>query len=123
MSIFRLFPFSLLIAIGVTSAAAQSTPEKTPAVAQSMDSALIEIGAGLYQPRLNQFGSGLPPHVLIYKRDAQADDTLCYSMRSYKVARDSSASDATHPAGYSTCQPAARFRTYSIKQPIPPVQP
>ncbi|MGA8269924.1 MAG: hypothetical protein WB919_00065 [Candidatus Sulfotelmatobacter sp.] len=120
MSPFRLLPFSLLLAVGVTSAAAQSAPEKTPAVAQSTESALVEVGAGLYQPRLNQFGL---PHNFISRPDVQADDTLCYSMRSYKVARDSSDSDSTHPAGYSTCQPAARFRTYSIKQPVPAGQP
>jgi|ERR1700678_190366 hypothetical protein len=120
MSLFRLLPFSLLLAVGVTSAAAQSAPEKTPAVAQSTDSALIEVGAGLYQPRFNQFGV---PHNFISSPEAQADDTLCYSMRSYKVARDDPRSDSTHPTGYSTCQPAARFRTYSIKQPILPGQP
>jgi hypothetical protein len=33
----------------------------------------------------------------------------CYAIRSYVVARDSRDSDSTHPAGYSTCQPAARY--------------
>jgi hypothetical protein len=33
----------------------------------------------------------------------------CYAIRSYVVARDSKDSDSTHPAGYSTCQPAARY--------------
>jgi hypothetical protein len=40
-------------------------------------------------------------------RDA---DTTCYAIRSYVVVRDSNDSDSTHPAGYSTCQPAARYR-------------
>ena len=39
----------------------------------------------------------------------QAADTICYSIRNYLVARDSKSSDATHPAGYSTCQPASRY--------------
>ena len=37
-------------------------------------------------------------------------DTLCYSIRSYVVKRDSKHSDSVHPAGYSTCVPAARYR-------------
>ena len=39
-----------------------------------------------------------------------AADTLCYSIRSYLVKRDSKHSDSVHPAGYSTCVPAARYR-------------
>ena len=38
------------------------------------------------------------------------DETLCYTMRSYVVARDSKDSDSVHPAGYSTCLPASRYR-------------
>jgi hypothetical protein len=37
-------------------------------------------------------------------------DSLCYTIRSYVVARDSKHSDAVHPAGYSTCQPASKYR-------------
>ena len=40
----------------------------------------------------------------------QGDDTLCYKIRSYVVARDSKDSDSVHPVGYSTCQPASRYR-------------
>ena len=38
------------------------------------------------------------------------DDTLCYKIRSYVVARDNKDSDSVHPVGYSTCQPASRYR-------------
>jgi hypothetical protein len=38
------------------------------------------------------------------------DDTTCYAIRSYVVARDSKNSDSTHPVSYSTCQPASRYR-------------
>jgi hypothetical protein len=37
-------------------------------------------------------------------------DATCYTMRSYVVERDSKDSDSTHMTGYSTCQPASRFR-------------
>jgi hypothetical protein len=38
------------------------------------------------------------------------DDTVCYKIRSYVVARDNRESDSVHPVGYSTCQPASRYR-------------
>lgn len=38
------------------------------------------------------------------------DDTVCYKIRSYVVARDNKDSDSVHPVDYSTCQPASRYR-------------
>jgi hypothetical protein len=46
-------------------------------------------------------------------QDGLEGDTTCYTIRSYVVARDSKHSDATHAAGYSTCQPSTRFRLKS----------
>jgi hypothetical protein len=37
------------------------------------------------------------------------EDTTCYAIRSYVVERDSSDSDSTHAAGYSTCRRASRY--------------
>lgn len=37
-------------------------------------------------------------------------DATCFTIRSYVVARDSKDSDSTHITGYSTCQPASRYR-------------
>jgi hypothetical protein len=37
-------------------------------------------------------------------------DSICYSIRSYVVARDDKDSDSTHPVGSSNCQPASRYR-------------
>lgn len=56
-----------------------------------------------------------PPNVRIDPMTVQSveqfrNDTLCYTMRSYVVARDSRNSDSVHPVGYSTCQPASRYR-------------
>jgi hypothetical protein len=39
-----------------------------------------------------------------------SQDTMCYAIRSYVVARDSKASDSTHPVSYSTCQKASRYQ-------------
>ena len=41
---------------------------------------------------------------------ALTGDVTCYTMRSYRVARDSKDSDSTHAAGYTTCQPTAQYR-------------
>lgn len=35
---------------------------------------------------------------------------FCLKIRSYLMKRDSKASDSTHLAGYSTCQPAGKYR-------------
>jgi len=44
------------------------------------------------------------------------NDTTCYRIRSYVVARDSKNSDSTHPVSYSTCQPAARYKVKTTEQ-------
>jgi hypothetical protein len=43
-------------------------------------------------------------------------DTICYAIRSYRVARDSKDSDSTHPAGHSTCQPASRYHLRNAEE-------
>ena len=43
-------------------------------------------------------------------------DATCFTMRSYVVARDSKDSDSTHPTGYSTCQPASKYRVRTTEQ-------
>ncbi len=116
MSIFRLLPLSLLMV--TATVAAQSAPQKSPDALQSSSSGTLNIHAGA---RLEQFG--LPAGSAFDFEGQLQMDTLCYSMRSYKVARDNSQSDSTHPVGYSTCQPAARFRTHTIQGVILPAQP
>jgi hypothetical protein len=70
-------------------------------------------------PRLNEFNER---HMVGPDRQSD-DDTLCYTMRSFKVARDDPHSDATHAAGYSTCQPAARFQVYRTDEQALPAKP
>ncbi len=36
-------------------------------------------------------------------------DNVCYTMRSYIVARESRDSDSTKLVGYSTCQPSSKY--------------
>ena len=115
MSIFRLLPFSLLIV--AATLAAQSAPQTTQNVVQSKNSGTLNIHA---PARLEQSG---PSPTSAFDSDGQLQtDTLCFSMRSYKVARDNPHSDSTHAVGYSTCQPAARFRTHTIEGVILPEQ-
>jgi hypothetical protein len=116
MSIFRLLPLSLLI--GAATVAAQSTPQNGPDAVQSTNSGTLNIHAAA---RWEQ--SSLAPMPAIDLDGQPQTDTLCYSMRTYKVARNNPDSDATHPIGYSTCQPAARFRTYTVKGVLLPEQP
>jgi hypothetical protein len=142
MPISRLLSFSLLIAVCAAQVAAQSSTETTPATIQQNSSPspdlpllfpnlrteqspaepLDRIHAGEYSPRLSQFSV---PHFLLSNPDRQPldDDTLCYTMRSYKVARDNPKSDSTHAAGSSTCQPAARFHMHSIELKTSPAAP
>lgn len=46
---------------------------------------------------------------------ALADGT-CFAIRSYVVARDSKDSDSVHPAGYSTCVPANKYRIRKVER-------
>ena len=48
------------------------------------------------------------------------EGTVCYTMRSYLMAREARDSDVTWPAGYSTCQKASRF---GVKDAVKPVEP
>jgi len=121
MSIFRLLPLSLLIAASAAPLAAQTSPQEAPVAVPSIDSTPLNARIGEYSPGLNQFSV---PKVWLNGPDGQPlGDTFCLKMRSYKVARDHPGSDATHAVGYSTCQPAARFRTYTVKGVILPEQP
>ena len=52
----------------------------------------------------------------LVSKDSSQPDVTCYSIRSYIVARDSKDSDSTHPAGYSTCQRADRYRLKSAEE-------
>jgi hypothetical protein len=47
------------------------------------------------------------------------DDAVCYKIRSFVVARDSKNSDSVHPVGYSTCQPASKYRLRTTEMSTP----
>jgi hypothetical protein len=64
------------------------------------------------QPPFHLDGIGLSQTNLRYVQlpAGEQSDGTCYSIRSYRVTRDDPESDSTRLAGYSTCQPAARFQ-------------
>jgi hypothetical protein len=109
MRIPRLLILSALILAWIPRVVAQS-PEKDTASppADTLDLQRKTPGA----PGTNDYGfsvrtpSKFRPHVLALEQN----DATCYSMRLYRVKRDDADSDSTRPAGYSTCQPAARFQ-------------
>ena len=132
MSIFRLLPLSLLIAVSATPVVAQTSPEKAAVEVQFIDSAPLNARTWEYSPGLNQFGVPIPKSWLtgwnskawLTGLDVQLPgEIFCLKMRTYKVARDNPDSDATHAVGYTTCQPAARFRTHTIQGVILPERP
>ncbi len=97
MNLSRPLILSLLIALCVATAAAQSSPEKTAASSQ-------EVNERRDDSRLDS--ARQRPLTLTL----DANDFTCYTIRSYRVARISPESDTTRPAGYSTCQRASRFQ-------------
>lgn len=46
----------------------------------------------------------------LFVPDLLPGDSVCLKIRSYVMKRDSRDSDSTHLVGYSTCQPASRYR-------------
>jgi hypothetical protein len=114
MHIPRLLLLSLLVPICIAPVAAQSSPEKIPASTQPKLDGLVA------PPELRAHVLPLPANVRARIRDIQpqlpfastlaGNDTVCLSIRSYRVTRDDPKSDSTRLAGYSECQPAARFQ-------------
>jgi hypothetical protein len=120
---------SLLISLCLATAAAQSSPRNNsnsqPAPPQttqaSPDLFQFQLAAGVEAPtpspasRPVQSSAGpvvapLPGSHLPHIVTLEQDDATCYTIRAYRVARESPDSDAVRPAGYSTCQRASRFQ-------------
>lgn len=61
----------------------------------------------------------LPP-TRLSRRDVLEEqrDGVCYTMRTYIVARESRDSDVTYPKAYHECLPEWKIQTRSIEQPV-----
>jgi hypothetical protein len=109
MSVPRLLILSVVILAWVGPVGAQS-PEKS-AVSPPAD--------GLNLPRTTPVAPGTGDDTFTVRAPSrfrpqvlslQQNDATCYSIRLYRVKRDDPESDTTRVAGYSTCQPSARFQ-------------
>ena len=91
-----------------SSAPAAASVEKNPLDRLQIDLFKIDPDGRPFKLEAKTDSSGLGPESLL--NGQLPDDTTCYAIRSYVVARDSKNSDSTHPVSYSTCQPASRYR-------------
>jgi hypothetical protein len=126
MHIPRLLLPALLISACVVPLAAQSPPDKNPVSSRPLLDALITPPEFRTNAPTLEFHGRLadqreaipklqPPKLEFRKQDPTLaqDDTVCLYIRSYRVIRDDPKSDSTRLAGYSECQPAARFQMKS----------
>jgi hypothetical protein len=127
MHIPRLLLPALLISACVAPLAAQSSPDKKPVSSRPLLDGLITPSEfRTSTPALEFHGQlagqspeAIPkPHApklesLEQDPTLAQDDAVCLYIRSYRVIRDDPKSDSTRLAGYSECQPAARFQMKS----------
>ena len=99
MSVRRLLVLSLLILLCVATVAAQSPSDKT----HGSSSAASESKKDSPETRAPESSS---QHILTLEQN----DAICYTLRTYRVARLSPESVATKPAGYSSCLRSTRFQ-------------
>ena len=129
MYISRLLILPLLIPVCGQPVVAQSSKEKSP-IPQSLLTLPQNAQAGIRadQFRLLSHPGGINlshtiplPEFRAHVLTLGQSDVTCYSIRTYRVTRDDPGSDSTTPAGYSTCQPTARFQVKDARNS--PVQP
>jgi hypothetical protein len=124
MHIPRLLLLALLISVCAAPLAAQSSPDKVPVSSRPLlDGLMTPPEFRVNVPVLEFHGQGadqrpetIPklqaPKLEFHAQDPTpaGDDAVCLFIRSYRVIRDDPKSDSTRLAGYSECQPAARFQ-------------
>jgi hypothetical protein len=82
-------------------------PQQTdPAQLSGDDMNILQAKVNLLQAVLD---ANLDKGVFITPDGAGWGDGICYTMRSYVVARDNRDSDAVHPVSYSTCQMGSKY--------------
>jgi hypothetical protein len=59
---------------------------------------------------MSKLANGQPAYMDMPENESEVVGPACYTSRGYVVARDSRDSGSTRPTGYSTCEPAARYR-------------
>ena len=125
----RLLILSFLISTHVVPAAAQSSTDKSPFAfwspqngllppqefrlhipAQSQDEKSRQLPSPLHWDTRNfSYIQFLPPKFNIHSVTLAQNAAPCYTIRSYRFARENPKSDSTSFIGYSTCQPGTEF--------------
>ncbi len=85
-------------------------PAKAPEDKANRQVELAEVEPGVLNPAVS--GPILLPPIQV-----PDTDHVCFTMRTYVVARDSKDSDSVHPVRYSTCTPA---NSRGVKRVAPP---
>jgi hypothetical protein len=104
MSVRRLLVLSLLILLCVATVAAQS------ASGRSGDSSPAASESKKDSPETRSLDSSAQDSREQHILTLEQNDAICYTLRTYRVARLSPESDATKPAGYSSCLRSSRFQ-------------
>jgi len=120
MRIPRLLLPSLLISLSMVAVvAAQSPSDKSADSSQLAPTSLrTPLDSSTSDRDLTPFPFTLSPstkfggeHTLtLHILTLEQDEKTCYTLRTYRVARETPDSDTTRPAGYSTCQRSTRFQ-------------
>jgi hypothetical protein len=99
-----------------SNSASTATPTEPWKIIPSPPASLDSVQNALDPARLDHYRLDKvegDPNLRNLRLETLGEDTTCYALRSYVVARDSKDSDSTHPAGYSTCQPSSRYQVKS----------
>jgi hypothetical protein len=109
MSVRRLLVRSLLILLCVATGAAQSSSGQSSSE-KSADSASVASQSKKDSPQTRSLDSSSQESSAQHILALEQNDSICYTLRTYRVARLSPESDATKPAGYSSCLRSSRFQ-------------
>lgn len=102
-----------LFVSGLFSSVAAQAEKKSLAPLNDADRAIVQLWAEAYQPQ----EARIEGDRLILPVDER--NAMCAFLRVYRVKRDIPGSDATRPAGYTTCVGASRFTMKSSSTPQP----
>jgi hypothetical protein len=111
MSVRRLLVLWLLSLLCLATVAAQSSPGKS-ALEKGSSSAASETKKDSPETRSldSKVSEARAQQMFAHMLTLERNDSICYTLRTYRVARLSPNSDATEPAGYSSCLSSSRIQ-------------
>jgi hypothetical protein len=113
----RILGILLALLFGLTSLGATPASERSQA---TLDSVVLPVNSNVRNSaaEANPIGKFHPANGRLHNFDLRKlrsihieddHDNVCYTMRSYIVAREDRDSDSTKLVGYSTCQPSSQY--------------